>query len=76
MYKKTCYNCHKIFETETPFSFYCNNCCRILLDLKPQKTRAFGIASYSGSVTYLKHILKQKDWIDLLNGKRLTHSKF
>lgn len=76
MHKKTCLNCNRIFEAKTPFSFYCNNCDRAKVNLKPEKTRAFGIASYSGSVNYLKYILKQKDWIDLLNGKRLTHSKF
>ena len=79
MYKRTCYNCHKIFETESPFAFYCTNCCRLKLDLKPKPTRKFGIASYSGYVGYLKHILKQKNWIDILNGKegrQFTHSKF
>lgn len=82
MYKKTCYNCNKIFETEFPFSFYCNNCCKVKLNLKPDKddtSKKFGVAGYSGYVGYLKHILKQKNWMDILNssnGREFTYSKF
>lgn len=68
MHTRTCQRCSKIYKTEFYFSFYCNQCSGEKIDVKiDNKQKLFGIASYSGDVSYLKYILKQKNWIKLLN---------
>lgn len=81
MNKRTCYTCDRIFETEYYYSFFCEDCCATKIDLKIRKEKRLPIcvASYSGYVGYLKWILKQNNWVKLLNssqGKEFTHSRF
>jgi hypothetical protein len=80
MNKRTCYTCGKIFESEYYYSFFCEDCCAAKIDLKIEKRiKPIGVCSYSGYVGYLKHILKQPNWMNILNSseaKEFTHSKF
>jgi hypothetical protein len=80
-HKRTCYNCNRIFETDYYYSFFCENCCFKEIDLKVRRRnkQPIAIASYSGYVGYFKWILKQPNWVKLLNSpeaKEFTHSKF
>lgn len=79
MNKRTCYTCGRIFETDYYFSFFCDDCCAAKIDIKIRKEKRLpiAIASYSGYVGYLKYILKQPNWVKLLNKKQeFTHSEF
>lgn len=80
-HKRTCYSCNKIYETKYYFSFFCENCCMAKIDLidRRRKGDPIGVCSYSGYVGYLKYILKQPNWVNILNSsesKEFTHSKF
>lgn len=81
MNKRTCYTCDRIYETKYYYSFYCEDCAKKEINLKHRREKKLpiGVASYSGYVGYLKHILKQPNWVKLLNSseaKEFTHSKF
>ena len=80
MNKRTCHACGKIYETKYYFSFFCDNCCNAKIDIKVEKNKKpIAVASYSGYIGYLKWILKQKNWVKILNSseaKEFTHSKF
>jgi len=78
MNKRTCYTCGKIYETKYYYSFFCENCCaaKINLRIRRRNKQPIAVASYSGYVGYLKYILKQPNWVNLLNKPEFTHSKF
>ena len=81
MHKRTCHTCGKIYETNTYYSFLCENCAmaKVNLKIRSEQKQPIGIASYSGYVGYLKYILKQSNWVEILNnykGKQFTHSQF
>ena len=81
MHIRTCHACGRIYKTNYYFSFLCEDCAMAKINLKTrlEEKQSIGVASYSGYVGYLKYILKQSNWVELLNnykGRQFTHSRF
>ena len=80
MYTRTCRKCKRIYKTETYLSFHCDKCNGKKINVKiDNKQKSFGVASYSGHINYLRYILAQKNWIELLNkptNQEFVHHKF
>ena len=75
MHTRTCKRCKQIYKTKFYFSSYCNQCAGEKINVRiDNKQKSFGIVGYCGNITYLKHILKQKNWARLLD--KPTNQKF